>query len=346
MERYYFNTDMSHELSQRIVNMINGARVYIKTGNFFFRETSIIDALKSAAKRGVAVFVLSNLQGADLMNDTIGFNSKQNDPHLSNLSELAICGIHVKCLNELHAKFLIADGEAGLVMSANYTYDSLQGNPENGVEINGAEVNDLERVFDTAYTYADIKLGRNESGYIFNRTKKPVPLHAFDNLGRDSRLLMTLACKNKKKTNFGPCNVHTLYDAIVKAVDNAQRSITILSYSYVGLDKMQRLHRALINAVARGVEIKLFYRNDEVREKVEEWENELNKLITKGAAVKIGIEKNHAKCILTERDGLMFTANINPLGMKTGFELGIRLTDNQRLQALEALQEYIASHDF
>lgn len=36
----------------------------------------------------------------------------------------------------------------------------------------------------------------------------------------------------------------------------------------------------------------------------------------------------------------MFTANINAdMGMKANFELGVRLTENQRLQAVEKIKE-------
>ena len=171
MEGYYFNTDAEQELTQCIVNIINEAKTYIKTGNLWFRDANTINALKSATRRGVAVFVLSNIQGSESRKDNAGFNQNQNDPHLANLSELAECGIHVKCINELHAKFLIADGTAGLIMSVNYTYDSLYGNPENGVRIGNSELTELERVFDTIYTYADIQLKRGEKGYNYDITK-------------------------------------------------------------------------------------------------------------------------------------------------------------------------------
>ncbi len=346
MEGYYFNTDADQELTQCIVNIINEAKTYIKTGNLWFRDANTINALKSAARRGVAVFVLSNIQGSESRKDNAGFNQNQNDPHLANLSELAECGIHVKCINELHAKFLIADGTAGLIMSVNYTYDSLYGNPENGVRIGNSELTELERVFDTIYTYADIQLKRGEKGYNYDITKKLLPPKIFDNIGSNSRLLMTFACartkKGKDETNFKNCNLHTFYRSIVDAINNAQRYVTILSYSYAGINKMPELSNALIDAATRGVKIKLFYRNDDEPNRVSKWEKELDGLIRnlKGSVIRIGIEKNHAKCVLTEKEGLMFTANINAdMGMKANFELGVRLTENQRLQAVEKIKE-------
>lgn len=352
MEGYYFNTDADQELSQCIVNIINEAKTYIKTGNLWFRDANTINALKSAARRGVAVFVLSNIQGSESRKDNANFDKNQNDPHLANLSELAECGIHVKCLNELHAKFLIADGTTGLIMSVNYTYDSLYANPENGVRIGNSELSELERVFDTIYTYADIQLKRDEKGYNYDITKKLLPPKIFDNIGSNSRLLMTFACARTKKKgsdgkkgkNFKNCNVHTLYRAIVDAINNAQRYVTILSYSYAGINNMPELRHALINAAERGIKIQLLYRNDAAKSDVSKWEKELDNLIRslKGSAVRIGIKKNHAKCVLTEKEGLMFTANINAdMGMKANFELGVRLTDNQRLQAVEKINKLL-----
>ena len=56
MNKYLINDKSSRELSQAIVETIRSAKKYIKTGNFLFQDVSIINELKEAMKRGIAVF--------------------------------------------------------------------------------------------------------------------------------------------------------------------------------------------------------------------------------------------------------------------------------------------------
>ena len=348
MENYYFNTETNDALSKRIVNVINGAKKYVKTGNFFFREEKIINALKAAAMRGVAVFVLSNLHKAEEQKAEREFSRGDNDPHLSNLYELVKCGVHVRCVRELHAKFLLADGVEGLVMSANYTYESLWCNPENGVDLRRKEIWDLERVFDTIYTYADFQLVRDKSRYMLAIKNSVVPVGTFNCIGQNSKLLMTLIGKKEDekgrpiKTNFSECKVSTLYDTIIDVINEANKDVCILSYSFVALDKLPELEEALVKASLRGANILLLYRDDAEKCKVEKWEKQLDELREKipGGAKKVGIHNNHAKCILTEHLGLLFTGNIDgDNGMKSGFELGVYLDEVQRVDAWRVVNE-------
>ena len=61
MSKYLINDKTSRELTHSIVETIRAAREYIKTGNFLFQDASIINELKEAMRRGVAVFILSNI---------------------------------------------------------------------------------------------------------------------------------------------------------------------------------------------------------------------------------------------------------------------------------------------
>lgn len=134
--QYYLNTYSTYPLTERIKQIIRGAKKYIKTGNFFFREPGMLEELKTACQRGVVVFILSNLQENE--NRFVAgnkFKKEEYDPHIPNLMDLVSIGAHVRCISELHAKFILADGEIGMIMSSNYTINSLYGNPECGVDL-------------------------------------------------------------------------------------------------------------------------------------------------------------------------------------------------------------------
>ena len=57
-----------------------------------------------------------------------------------------------------------------------------------------------------------------------------------------------------------------------------------------------------------------------------------------------GDDNNHSKCILSEKDGILFTANIDgKQGLLNGFEVGIKLTNIQRTNAVNHINELIAA---
>lgn len=54
------------------------------------------------------------------------------------------------------------------------------------------------------------------------------------------------------------------------------------------------------------------------------------------------LRANHAKCIISESKGIMFTANIDgKKGLLTGFELGCVLTEDQREKAYNRINQII-----
>lgn len=63
MQKLYYNSQKDSELTNRIFELIGNAKSYIKTGNFFFQDPKLNEALIMAAERGVAIFVISNLRG-------------------------------------------------------------------------------------------------------------------------------------------------------------------------------------------------------------------------------------------------------------------------------------------
>lgn len=333
----YFSTKERQILTDRILALIRDSKTYIKTGNFFFRDETIQRELLNAARRGEAVFILSNLTGNENRGISVANNKAETDPHISNLHNLEREGVHVHLCRDLHAKFLIADGKSGLIMSANYTLDSLHGNPENGVDVLGKDLSNLEDVFDELYLHPDTILLDSEEQYRYADKNSPIPVGTFDFSG-DSRLLMTMA--SKESSNLRECKYTSILNKIIEIIANAKTSVDIVSWSFNEVEKLPDFIESLSKAKQRGVHIRLYYGT-----KGEEWQitrtrkqiDNLSKQI--GDIEAIPLVDNHAKCVISETQGMIFTANIDgKRGLLTGFELGYILDESERKTALSYLK--------
>lgn len=337
--QYYLNTYRTKPLTKRILELIKGATTYIKTGNFFFREPAIQEELVNASRRGVIVFILSNLRQDENRLAAGNRSSKaEYDPHIPNLMELVEEGAHVRCVSELHAKFIITDGEEGMIMSSNYTVNSLHGNPECGADLSAGDTEYLERVFDTIFMHADTRLvGRGSNAYLFKFTDDPIQPDVFDN--QDTDIVMTLAGKRERdretgKTNFASCNIQGIYHELANIINDSEKFVYLAAYSFRSLKKLPLIRNAIINAANRGVSMNLIYRID-----LDDTRSEIDKLIQRAPSIHAeGFPENHAKFLLTDKDGFLFTANIDgEAGLLNGFELGVYLNDTQYQQAKDGL---------
>lgn len=342
MEHLFLNTYDDFPLTDRILEMMHSAKRYIKTGNFMFREPNMKQEIRNALNRGVVVFILSNLgEDADRLLGFNHFSKKEYDPHLPNLNDFAEQGAHVRCMSELHAKFLVVDGEQGMVMSSNYTKDSLYGNPECGVDLDIENTNCLEKIFDTLFEHADDKIeGRDKVGYKFRKVESIVNPVFFDEVLK-CEIKMTLAAKQLKEgrildSNFCDCHITDIYDIISSTIEEANKYIYLVAFSFRSLHKLSKIRSALLNAAKRGVSVNLIYNRD--NQGSQEEIGKLQEIIPSINA--LGVPKNHAKILLTENSALMFTANIDgEAGLLSGFELGVYLDDTLWDEAKEAIKK-------
>lgn len=345
--RLYFNGQESFDLTDRIFYLISNAESYIKTGNFFFKDPKLKEALLKAASQGVAVFVLSNLTGNEDRGKKAVDIKYENDPHIPNLHELYEHGIHVRICNELHAKFLIADGKEGIIMSANFTQGSLYGNPENGVDVGDEELNDLEKVFDILYAHPDSILAVTGEKYRYSRMSKHVPSDALLRIGTGNRLLITAATRKNNTNTLSECKVNTIYNGILNIIRNAEDSLLIVSWSYNALERLPEFIEAIEDAFKREVMISFFYGAQNLERHIQRNRDSLKQLINRPDWEKycLGITDNHAKCIVSEKEGAIFTANIDGhTGLLSGFELGCILTEEQRQQTIKRLTQIITDN--
>lgn len=339
---FYLNSENSSELTERIFSIINNAKEYIKTGNFFFKDSKLNNALINASNRGVAIFVLSNLTGCEdrgILNVDL---KKENDPHLPNLHDLHALGIHVRCNTDLHAKFLLCDGTQGLIMSANYTSNSLYGNPENGLDITGNELVDMECLFDILYLHPDVILSEDGGKYRYLKERNPISNKDIERIGSNNLLRITACGDDNILTNLRGCRVHSIYDSIISIIKNANEKLYIVSWSYTALRVLKEFHEELKNAIIRNVHVTILYSNEARESNVKKTEEQISKLCddigNKNNPKVRQFPRNHSKCVISEKEGIMFTANIDGnRGLLKGFELGCNLSENQRLSAMSKI---------
>ena len=341
MSNYLINDKSRHELTDCIRETIRGAKAYIKTGNFLFQDKAIIGELIEAMNRGVAVFILSNI--SELERDA----SKQKEgeginTHLVNLKKLHRQGAHCRSLDDLHAKFIIADGWKGILMSANFAPTSLDKNVETGLLLEEKELKDLEYTFDILYINSDVYLQESDNRHQSIRAKSPVSRTAFDKEHISGRLRLTVAQNSDadgdspKATNLRYCDVHSIYDEIIGIIDRAEEFIYIITWHFKALNRLPEFTDAIKRAVDRGVWVSLYSNTLQENFTQKESLRQIEFLDSIGCKSR-GDDNNHSKCVISESEGIVFTANIDGIhGMKTGFEVGCVL----RGEELDKAREY------
>ena len=341
--RYLVNQQNCYELTNQIKLMINGANTYIKICSFLMQDKEIVDLLIKKSLSGIAIFVLSNL------------NEKKSDEYLSSsqvnttkdiddrdfginnhqllLQKLYYNGIHVRSLIDLHAKFLITDGMNALLMSANIAPNSLKKNVETGITLNEMDAHELEYVFDVMYQYADI-LKYVEAKYkdIITKSHKVIPEETFNILKSKLRITACSNGKQKSETNLVALHKTSIYDEIISIINHAQKYVYLVSWQFKALENLPELKKSLSQALKRNVKI-FFYCNRTGNDfGVEKQKQFLLKVLQMGCKV-YSDTCNHSKCVINEKEGILFTANIDGYaGMTTGFEVGC-VFDVQQLTA-------------
>lgn len=224
----FYNNNTDRNLTRQVVSQINNAKVWIKACNLFFDDSDIREAFLRALDRGVAIFILTNLDGATGEVYTKRSKGKkwhvaqktQNFMHSASLSKLYDAGAHISGLDGLHAKFILTDAGTGLITSLNFTPNSTKSISELGVCVKGKESEELEEIFDLIFLRPDqYRFASQGSHFIYER-----PSETIDDsiLSRMSNVKMTLAPTERGSGNaLSDCNIHDLRDEIFDIINSA-----------------------------------------------------------------------------------------------------------------------------
>ena len=346
MGRYYINDGKRRQLTESILEMIRTAKSYIKISSFVMEDQMVVDELRSVAYSGkVAVFVISNRNKRE-DEEYISTKEKKDvvdaegiHAHRMFLQRMYYSGVHVRLLDNLHAKFIIADGQKGVLMSANIASNSLNKNVETGISVEGDDLKSLELVFDTMYNYADIvQFVQSDRSDVVKMSVKKLPNQIFEGIKGNIRLTAI----SRNQTNLSECKQTSIYDSIIKIIDESESFVYIVAWVFK--DKrgvLSKLKYAIDRAAKRGVKVALLY-NDKG--------NAANKEIQQKYIYEMGrmgcdaysVMNNHSKCVLSEKSGMLFTANIDGNnGLLEGFEVGCLLDEEQYRQAVKHIEELI-----
>lgn len=343
MGNYYINKKGENNLTGHLKSLIASANSYIKICSFLIQDRDTVELLEKKSTSGeAAVFVLSNLRSSDYKKEEyLSYNEdyesdeidKYNfDAHYELLQNLYKAGIHVRLLNDLHAKFIIVDGIGGLLMSANISPNSLSNNIETGISLNAQDTKTLEYIFDVMYSHADIrKYTDYKQKDIIVSNKSVLPEDAFKDLKGNIRL--TACPYNNNLSNLSELQITTLYDEIISIIKNANKFLYIVSWEFKDRNNILSEFKSEVKrAIARGVEVSLFFNRKGPIGNLKAQDALVRRLINIGCSAYTD-ECNHSKCIISEKDGMLFTANVDGnAGLKSGFEVGC-LFDNVQLNA-------------
>lgn len=340
-EIFYNNGNDTHDrtLTNEIRRLIREAKVWIKACNLFFDDAYIREDLLETASRGVAIFILTNLQGvtAERRKDKVTGRIKQDAQttkslfHSAALNTLYEAGAHISGLDGLHAKFLLTDDKRAMVTSLNFDPNSVFKITELGVSISGPEYDDLEKIFDQLFLRPDqFRFANHDAHFSYERPSNPIDDSQFSKL---SRVKMTLGPTSRGRGDaLEECDCHELRDEIFSIINSATdgESLYIATYSLdpntKGSDD-ETLASALKRAKDRGVHLHIVMRKEK-------------KLVIKGVFIHYHSD-NHAKAVLSNQRGIIFTGNLTTESFESGFDLGVVLNPEQITETREFIIKLI-----
>jgi phosphatidylserine/phosphatidylglycerophosphate/cardiolipin synthase-like enzyme len=291
----------------KIIQAINKASSLVCLQSYLIQHTEIIDSLSSAFKRGVKVYILSSVDAR--IKDSI---EEEGDDfikasYLKMLNDNFKNKFIFRTAENFHAKFILIDPKnnpKGFLCTNNFTRKGFTRNQELAVELSREQCIDLYKLFVFHFwEYSTDELNDTD------QLDKVKPAGKFKLEGINSILYTS------------PNGDTSLFNELLEAIKGAQESITISSFN---IEKDNELMRATIDKAKIGIKVTLFCR---LTEKL--YNNQLKHLADNG--IIIYVEENfHAKTLLVDgKKGFLFTANYTEMGLKKGFEVGIKLNDKQ-----------------
>lgn len=327
MKDIFYNNKAERNLTAEVIRQIRAAKMWVKACNLLFDDPDILKELLEALDRGVAVFILTNLEGISgevYTKNSTGKKSHakqttQNLFHSQVVKQLYRAGAHISGLDGLHAKFLLTDIGNGLLTSLNFTPNSTDKISELGVILNGEEFDEAEEIFDNLFLRPDrFRFASYDAHFSYERPSDTID----DNrLSRLSKIKMTLAPTDRGRGEaLAECNIHDLRDEIFDIINSTDcgEDLYVATYSLdpgaAGPNK-EKLSDALISAKKRGVRLHIVMREEK-------------KQFVEGIFIHYH-KDNHAKIVMNSTRGILFTGNLTTESFENGFDLGVTLTKDQ-----------------
>lgn len=202
-------------------------------------------------------------------------------------------------------------------------------------------------IFVNLFINSDVYLQESDNRHQSIRAKSPVSRSAFDSEHIKSGLRLTVAQHSDadgdspKATNLRYCDVHSIYDDIIGIINRSEEFVYIITWHFKALNRLPEFVDAVKCAIDRGVWISLYSNTQQENYSQKESLRQIEFLESIGCKSR-GDDNNHSKCVISESEGIIFTANIDGFrGMKSGFEVGCILQDEDLERAREYAQKLI-----
>lgn len=312
-----FQSGPRREAAKALSETIDSARRMVVLSSFLLADAGVEKAILRAAARGVHVYLMFKSRlDEDPERD---FDREVVEYHKAMLNRLAGRTL-IRCAN-YHAKVLVADPDdnpSGFLLTANVTSKALERNPEMAVQLSGDEARaafDLLRWgFWENAEYEFLEAGGDRKVSPLGRAKHPQ--------GRDSGVVATTSRST------------TLREAARRIVLGAQRRLVVSSFGWAEDHEIVRL---IAEKARSGAEVVALARTRPAAMPA------LVALRRAGATV-LGQRWLHAKAIWNDADeALVMSANLEPLGLDRGFELGVTLS-GERAESVGAILDTWAAH--
>ena len=245
-----------NSIKTEIIELIRSSKSSIKLCSFIITDLEIYTEIEKVLKNtNVAVFILTQLDGSKFSTSLLSEEEMVenfNQVHLDIVKKLYSNGAHVRATRTAHAKFLISDREKGLLTSANMTTPSLTNNPETGIFISDTKsLNHLDRLFDEIF-----QNGTQYTRFITANSNKQFIVSRKQNISENTTILKT---KTKLKFTFED-HQHSLYEEIVKTIENTSGDVFLSTYSIVGLNIIPEFIEAIKSVIKKRYNVYIFSR--------------------------------------------------------------------------------------
>lgn len=312
-----FESSPNREMANAITALLADAQEKVVLSSFLLADKGVEDAILTAAKRGVRVYILIASEARLGKEDGEGeFDKRVLAQHKSMLERLGGYALF-RSASHFHAKVVITDPDtcpAGILLTANLTQEALQRNEELAIRLTEDEISGFVRLLRWAmWETAEHELA------------EPTRFRAVKPLGRVAHPEL---CESVIATTS---EINSIRDAVLDAVGAARSRIVVSSF---GWDEDHQVVKSLCTRAREGVAVTILARIRPTSMAA------LLKLAEAGARV-YGFKWLHAKAIWTDAgQALVMSANLQSDGLDRGFELGVRLRGGRADEILLRLSRW------
>ena len=313
-EKYISNT--TSIMMDDVINLINDAKSFIVVSSFFLAHTSVENALFEASKRNVRCYLMfaSNIRLQQEQSDD-EFDKKTYNRHIETLKKLSGKTLIHSSIN-FHAKIILCDpitNPKGMLLTANFTEEALGRNQELAVNLTKEEIEESLKIIKWAFwEYANNEIVDDKGNFLAYKPIKKISEYK--------------GIKNILQTT--PTH-KTIKNGLMNAINDNSRSMIISSYGWEDnfiVDKLCDMskHGTDITVLARPRPqyITLF-----------------TKMKKSGIRI-LGYKWLHAKAIVTDKQVIVMSSNIEKFGLDKGFEMGIKIDGSRANTIRDILKQW------